>query len=177
MTPFLIRSQSQFRSVGPNALGIADNARLFAMLYLTAADAGIACWDDKAHWQFWRPITAIREADTDANPATAADPEWLPLINTPPYPEHPSGLACFSGAIARTLRDFLGTDRVAFSATSANSGTTRSFTGFSLAVDEIVDARVWSGIHFRIADEHGACIGEQVARWRSKHYFRPTHRR
>ena len=230
VTPFLIRSQSQFRSDGPNALtsrkyaeefnevkslgsltsatrsadqtdaarfwaggfapwigvtrqlsidrglGIADNARLFAMLYLTVADAGIACWDDKAHWLFWRPITAIHEAATDGNPATAADPDWLPLINNPPYPDHPSGLMCFSGSIAHTLRDFFGTNRIAFSATSANSGTTRSYTRLSQAVEEGIDARVWSGIHFRIADEHGAHIGKQVARWRNKHYFQPEHR-
>jgi len=230
VTPFLIRSPSQFRSHGPNSLasaeyadefnevkslgsltsaartadqtdaarfwaggfapwigvtrqlsidhglGIADNARLLAMLYLTAADAGIACWDDKAHWLFWRPITAIREAGTDGNPATDADPEWLPLINNPPYPDHPSGLMCFSGSIARTLRDFFGTNRIAFSATSANSGTTRNYTRLSQAVEEGIDARVWSGIHFRIADEHGARIGKQVARWRNKHYFHPTPR-
>lgn len=157
-------------------LGIADKARLFAMLYLTVADAGIACWDDKAHWLFWRPITAIHEAATDGNPATAADADWLPLINNPPYPDHPSGLMCFSGSIARTLRDFFGTNRMAFSATSANSGTTRSYTRLSEAVEEGIDARVWSGIHFRIADEHGAYIGKQVARWRNKHYFQPEHR-
>ena len=70
---------------------IAENARLFAMLYLTAADALISVWDDKAYWSFWRPITAIREADTDGNRATEPDAAWLPLIPTPPYPEHPSG--------------------------------------------------------------------------------------
>jgi PAP2 superfamily len=152
-------------------LGIADNARLFAMLYLTGADAGIACWDDKARWLFWRPITAIREAAADGNPATEPDANWVSLINAPPYPDHPSGLMCFSGAFTHTLRDFFGTDRIAFSVTSANSGTTRSYTSFSHAVEEGIDARVWSGIHFRIADEQGARIGKQVARYRAKHYF------
>jgi hypothetical protein len=152
-------------------LGTADSSRFFAMLYLTAADAAIACWDDKAHWLRWRPITAIREADTDGNPATEADPEWLPLIATPPYPEHPAGHACVSSSIVETLRDFFGTDRAEFSATSAISGTTRSFTRFSQAIAEIVDARVYSGIHFRTADEQGAEIGEEVARWRERHYF------
>ncbi len=89
-------------------LGTAENARLFAMTYLTAADAAISCWDDKAHWGFWRPITAIREADTDGNPATVADPGWLPLLATPPYPDHPSGTRVREqldrGVAARLLR-------------------------------------------------------------------------
>jgi len=154
-------------------LGEADNARLLAMLYLTGADAVISCWDDKARWLFWRPITAIREAGSDGNPATEADPAWVPLINTPPYPDHPSGLSCLGGSYASTLRDFFGTDRAGFSITSASSGTTRSFTTFSQAIDEIVDARVYSGIHFRTADSHGARIGRAVARYRERHEFRP----
>jgi hypothetical protein len=152
-------------------LTIADNARLFAMLYLTGADALIACWDDKAAWSFWRPITAIREAGKDHNSATHPDPNWLPLINTPPYPDHPSGLACVIGAMAQTSHDFFGTNRVAFSATSVNSKTTRSFSRFSQATDELIDARVYSGLHFRTADEDGAKIGKQVAHWRKEHFF------
>jgi hypothetical protein len=152
-------------------LDVADNARLFAMLYLTGADAGIACWADKARWLFWRPVTAIHEAATDGNPATAADPAWLPLVTTPPYPDHPSGLACFAGAFAGTLAEFFGTDRIPFTVTSANSGTPRSFTSFSHALQEAVDARIWSGIHFRTADEDGARIGTRVARYGARHYF------
>lgn len=121
-----------------------------------AADAGIACWDDKARWRFWRPITAIREADTDGDPATEPDPEWLPLIETPPFPDHPSGLACVSSSIVRTLRDFFGTDRAEFSAFSALSGTTRSYSRFSHAIKDVIDARVHAGVHFRTADEEGA---------------------
>ena len=157
-------------------LGTAENSRFFAVMYLTAADAAISCWDDKAHWGFWRPITAIREADTDGNRATDVDPEWLPLIATPPYPEHPSGHGCVSSAIVESLRDFFGTDRAKFSATSMTSGTTRSFTRFSQAIEEIVDARVYSGIHFRSADVQGARLGEQVARYRDRHYFEPKQR-
>ena len=156
-------------------LGNVDAARLFARLNLTAADAVIACWDDKAHWGYWRPITAIREADNDGNPATTADPEWLPLLNTPPYPDHPSGHNCLSSSVVSTLRDYFGTDKVSFGATSAASGTTRSFTRFSQARQEIINARVWSGIHFRTADEQGATIGKQVAHWSRTHFFHPTH--
>jgi hypothetical protein len=157
-----------------HGLTVADNARFFAMLYLTGADALIACWDDKAAWSFWRPITAIREAGSDGNRRTEADPNWLPLINNPPYPDHPSGLACVISAMAETARDFFGTNRVEFSATSSTSMTTRSFSRFSQATEEVVDARVFSGIHFRIADEHGAKIGKRVAAWRKERYFRPV---
>ena len=164
-----------FRSLSSDhGLTIVDNARFFAMLYLTGADAAINCWDDKAHWGFWRPITAIREADGDGNPATVADPHWLPLINTPPYPEHPSGHGCVSGSIVYTLQDYFGTDKADFSATSATSGATRSFTRFSQAINEIIDARVYSGLHFRTADVQGSIIGKKAAHWRQQHYFQPV---
>jgi hypothetical protein len=148
---------------------LADNARLFAMLYFADADTGITVWADKAKFSFWRPITAIREAASDGNPRTTADPNWLPLINTPPYTEHPSGLSSLSGASVRTLQDFFGTDDVAFGTTNS-VGISRSYTSFSQAVNEVVDARVWSGIHFRHSDEEGASIGRHVARWQ-EHRF------
>jgi hypothetical protein len=151
-------------------LSLADNARLFATLYLNAADALIVVWSDKARTTFWRPITAIREAGTDGNPRTEPDSAWLPLIATPPYTEHPSGHTGLSGSFVATLQRFLGTDKVAWTDTN-NAGLTRSFTRLSQAIDEVVDARVWSGIHFRTADEQGRRIGEQVARWSDRHYF------
>jgi hypothetical protein len=153
-------------------LSLVENARFFAMLYLTAADSLIAVWDDKARWSSWRPITAIREADSDGNRRTEADAEWLPLIANPPYPEHPSGHGGLSGSIVRTLQQYFGTDKVAWTDTN-NAGLTRSFTRFSDALDEVVDARMWSGIHFRTADEQGERIGTEIARWRERHYFHP----
>src|SRR6266542_1963072 len=108
---------------------------------------------------------------TPTDPATEPDPGWLPLLNTPPYPEHPSGHSCLSGSIVHILQDFFGTDKMEFSATSAVSGTTRSFTRFSQAIKEIIEARVWGGIHFRTADVQGSIIGKKVAHWREKHYF------
>jgi hypothetical protein len=155
-------------------LSLADNARLYAMLYMTAADSLITVWNDKAHYLFWRPITAIREAETDGNPWTKADPDWLPLIPTPPYTEHSSGHSGLSGSFVATLQDFFCTDHVSWTDTN-NGGLTRSFTRFSQAIDEIVEARVWSGIHFHTADEQGAKIGRQVARWRERHFFKAVH--
>ena len=152
---------------------LADDARMFAMLYLAGADTAITVWVDKAKYSFWRPITAIREADTDGNPRTIADPNWVPLVNTPPYPEMPSGLSSLSGASARTLRHFFGTDQLAFGTTNA-IGITRNYTSFSQAEQEVINARVWSGIHFRHADEVGAAIGERIARWQQHHFLRPA---
>jgi hypothetical protein len=166
-------------------LEIVENARLFAMENLAAADALIGCWNDKYYWQFWRPITAIREADTDGNPHTVADPTWLPLFDpsipvfnppplvTPPFPDHPSGHASATAAFTHTLKNFFGTDRIAFSAFSNKSGTTRSFDRFSDALEEVIDARVWAGIHFRTADEQGAKLGKKVSHYLQKHYFQP----
>ena len=155
-------------------LDIAEAARLFAMANMAGSDGAIACWDDKYYWNFWRPITAIRQADTDGNPATVADPSWTPLFGTPPFPEHPSGHTCVSGAIVETLQDFFGTDKVSFSTFSPFSGSTREFGRFSEAIKEIIDARVWAGIHFRTADTQGYVIGRKVSHWLEKHYFRPV---
>jgi len=149
---------------------VADNARLFAKAYTAAADSLITTWRDKARYLFWRPVTAIHLAAEDGNPRTAPDPGWASLIPTPPYPDHPSGLSALGGALVRSLQDFYGTDRVAFSYTASN-GLERHYTRFSQVLEEIVDARVWSGIHFRFSDEEGAQIGRNVARWADKRFF------
>jgi hypothetical protein len=168
-------------------LDIVESARLFAMENLAAADAAIGCWNDKYYWQFWRPITAIQEADTDGNPATEADPTWLPLFDpttpicnpipplaTPPFPDHPSGHACGTSAFVHTLQNFFGTDKIAISAFSNKSCTTRSFDRFSDMLKEVINARVWAGIHFRTADTQGAVLGKKVAHYLRKHYFHPV---
>jgi hypothetical protein len=147
-----------------------ETARMFAMMYTTGADTLISVWGAKAHWLFWRPITAIREAGDDDNPATEADAGWLPLINTPAYPEQPSGLASVSAAMAESLEEVFG-HRVRFSSSSVSSNTTRSYRSFDEAVDEVIDARVYSGIHFRKADEDGAAVGRDVARDSLRRYF------
>lgn len=159
---------------GRDDLNEADRARLLAMVDLAAADAVIGCWNDKYYWGFWRPVTAIREAASDGNPATAPDPDWTPLFATPPFPDHPSAHSCLSSAIVHTLQNFFGTDKMAFSAFSANSQTTRSFNRPSEALKEIIDARVWGGIHFRTADVQGAVLGKRVAHYLQKHYFQPV---
>jgi hypothetical protein len=170
-------------------LDIADSARLFAMTNLAAADGSIGCWNDKAYWSFWRPITAIREAASDGNPATEADPNWLPLFDpsvpvsgppliTPGFPDHPAGHTCISGATVHALQSFFGTDKIPFTAVSNKClpapCANRSFERFSLALKEIIDARVWGGIHFRTADVQGATLGKKVARFLDANYFQPV---
>jgi hypothetical protein len=155
-------------------LDIAEAARMFAMTNMAGADGAIGCWKDKYYWKFWRPITAIRQADNDGNPATLADQNWTPLFTTPPFPEHPSGHTCISGAVVETLQDFFGTDKIAFGTFSGFSNSSRSFERFSEAINEIIDARVWAGIHFRTADVQGAALGKKVAHYLQKHYFQPT---
>jgi hypothetical protein len=155
-------------------LNIAEAARMFAMADMAGADGAIACWNDKYYWRSWRPVTAIREANSDGNPATRADPNWTPLFATPPFPEHPAGHTCVSGAVVETLKDFFGTDKVSFSTFSSLSNSTRHFDRFSEAIKEIIDARVWGGIHFRTADEQGYVIGRKVSHQLQRNYFLPA---
>ena len=155
-------------------LSTVENARFFAMLYLTGSDALISCFQDKERWGFWRPQTAIREAATDGNPATVADPSWTSLLPNPPYPDHPSAHNCISSSFVQTLRDFFGTNRMSFDATHATLGITRSYTRFSQTIGEIRLARVYAGIHFMTADAQAVSLGRQVANWRQEHYFQPA---
>jgi hypothetical protein len=155
---------------------VGDSARMFALADVSLADAQIACWDSKYFYNFWRPITAIRLGDQDGNPATEVDPVWQPLINTPNFPEYPSGHAAISGAVTRALRLFFRTDDVTFQMTTTNPNavqTTRTFARFSQAESEVVDARVYVGIHYRNTDRVSRTQGVQVANWVFKHQFRP----
>lgn len=153
-------------------LSVLETARFFAMTDLIVADSGVACFSQKEFWNFWRPVTAIQEADTDGNPRTKPDPGWTPLLVTPPFPEYPSGHACGTGARMSLYRYFFGRDDIAFSGSSVDSGTTRHFTSFSQALTELINARIWGGVHFRSADIDGAKLGEAVFRYGVQHYFR-----
>jgi hypothetical protein len=167
------------RTLAPlRPMSTVETARFYALTYLTSADEAIATWKDKARWLFWRPVTAIPAADTDGNPDTAGQAGWTPLITSPPYPEHPSGLAALAAAHTTTLRELFGTNAVAFTGVNG-AGRSRSYTSLSQVVDEIVDARVWSGIHFRTADVQAAKLGRAVARARRHHHpiLEPLHHR
>ena len=167
-------------------LSTADNARLFGMVTLAAADSAIVCWKDKYTRKFWRPIDAVRLADTDGNPATTADADWralfdpatptTPALATPNFPDHPSGHSCVTSGVMNALQNFFGTDRIAFDVFSPRfPGQLRHFERFSDVLEEIIEARIWGGIHFRTADVQGAGIGEKVARWERWFYFHRRH--
>ncbi|MBL7259380.1 vanadium-dependent haloperoxidase [Actinoplanes sp. LDG1-01] len=138
-------------------------ARFFAMAEIANADSLIACFNEKKFWNFWRPVTAVQET---------SDPSWMPLLVTPPFPDYTSGHTCSTSTIMYTMRSFFGRDNIPFSAYSADSGTTRSFRSFSSAVDEVVEARIWGGVHYRTADVQGVRIGNGVAKYVLAHEFR-----
>jgi membrane-associated phospholipid phosphatase len=147
------------------AFGAAETARLLAVLNMALADAGIAAWDAKYAYEFWRPVTAIRLADTDGNAATAADPGWTPLLGTPNHPEYVSGHAAFSGAAAAVLTALFGD--VPFTAPSsvALPGVTRRFDGFDEAAAEAGRSRVFGGIHYEFSNRDGIAMGRAVGDW------------
>jgi hypothetical protein len=156
------------------AIDFGDSALLFAMVNLSAADALINCWNDKYYWDFWRPWTAIQRADEDGNPATDADPTWTALL-TAPYPEHPSGHLATDGAYLRVLLMFFGTDEIGFDVTSSRfPNEPRHYDRFSDALEEIIEARIWAGLHFRTADVQAEILGRTVADYMARHYFQPV---
>jgi PAP2 superfamily len=158
-------------------LGLADNARYFAMLTTASADALIACWDAKYFYNFWRPVTAIRAGDSDDNPDTAPDPAWIGLIVTPNHPEYPAAHGCFSAASTETLRSFFGTDEVSFwmdSTVPAVVNPIRTYFRLSDALTEVLKARIYGGMHYRNSTRIGAKVGKHVSRFMTTHFFRPV---
>jgi hypothetical protein len=153
---------------------IDDSARLFALVNLAMADAIITAWDSKFHYVFWRPLTAIQEADNDGNPETVSDANWQPLINNPNYPEYTSGANNVTGAATRALALFFGTDEMTFSATTTNPAAlqqVRTYHGFSDAAADVVNARIYEGIHFRFSDVRARKQGRHVAQWVFSHFL------
>ena len=158
-------------------LTLVEEARLFAMLNMAGADGLISCWNEKAFWSFWRPITAIHEGDNDGNPKTVGDSGWTPFIATPPYPDHTSGYNCVTSSMMHTAEAFFGKKKMAFSVVRIVPGAldvTRVYRRFTDVIDDTIDARVYQGIHFRAADVQAAGIGKDVAHWLDKHYFQPV---
>ncbi len=153
---------------------VADNARLFAMVYLSLADAMIAGWESKYYFNFWRPVTAIRAGDTDASELTEADSNWTPLVATPGHPEYPAAHGCLTAAFADTLRAFFGTKKVKIKLSSSVTNTTRTFENTDDLIKEIIDARVYGGMHYRSSVKDGANIGKHVTHWMTKYYFQPV---
>jgi hypothetical protein len=158
-------------------------ARMFALTNMAMADSLITVWYGKIYFNFWRPMTAIRLGDSDGNSRTVGDPTWVPFIGTPNYPDYPSGANGLSGAATTMLANIFKTDRVPFQMTSvfvhpttdARPTSPRMYGRFSEAADDIVNARIWEGIHFRSADEDARAQAKHVADWAFSHYLRPVH--
>jgi hypothetical protein len=169
-----------FRDVATqHGMDLVDAVRLLAMGDMTAADAGIACFDSKYHYLNWRPYTAIRNADIDGNAATTADPTWLPLLSTPNHPEYPAAHGCLTSAVTDVVANVLGTRNIGITMWGSWPGSsalqvTRQFDTVKQVQDQVVDARVWGGLHFRSSVIAGEQLGNEAAAWIMARYFRPV---
>ena len=154
-------------------LSVVENARLFALLNMAGADAYIACWQAKYRYHYWRPVTAIHHPDGAGNSGMTADPAWEPLLPTPAHPEYPSGRTSYTSATARVLREFFG-DEVRVSLTNPAVKVTRHYHSLAQMGQEVEDARVWGGMHYRTAVVHGSELGRSIADYGLKNYLRPV---
>jgi PAP2 superfamily len=166
-------------------LNLWENARLFGLLNMALADGYVAMVDSKNHYDYWRPITAIREGDTDGNPDTIGDPTWNSFRSTPPNQDYASGHAIEGGAGAEVLKQFFGTDEISFEDCGATlpAGSTcsdptpvfRPFTSFTQAADENAYSRILIGFHFRKSVEVGTEYGRKIGHRAVNLYLRPVH--
>jgi hypothetical protein len=166
-------------AITENGMDLTDAAHMFAMGELTTADAGIACWDSKYRYLSWRPITAIQHADLDGNDATTADPSWTPLLPTPAHPEYPSAHGCLTSALTDALAAALGSNNLNITVPGATNGgttltTSRVFNNVQNIQNEVVNARVWIGFHFRNSVVQGEKLGNDVARYDLSQAFQPA---
>jgi hypothetical protein len=173
-------NQTMQTVVGQHSMDLVDAAHLLAMGEIVATDAGIACYDSKFFYQFWRPITAIRNADKDGNPDTTADPAWQALLGVPGHPEYPSQHGCFTAGFSDALAAALHTKHLDVTMPGGENGssvltTTQHFNDVDDMQDQVVDARVWLGFHFRNSVKQGEMLGNRVAGWELKRYFKPVH--
>jgi hypothetical protein len=168
-----------FRDVAINqGFDLIDTVRLLAMGDMVAADAGMACMDSKYHYVYWRPVTAIRNANLDGNAATTANAAWSPLLTTPNHPEYPSAHGCVTSAVTAVLASVLKSQTINIDVPGATGGGTTLTTSahFNTTQDllqNVADARVWAGLHYRFSTTAGVEIGRQVGQWDIEHNFLP----
>jgi hypothetical protein len=174
---FLVLMQRNLRTIAETmGTDLGESARLFALADMAAADALIAAWDGKLYYNFWRPVTAIQEGDADGNPRTVGDPSWEPFIATPPYPDYPSGANNLTSSILRVVELFFRTDKITFEMESKAAAATQKFRTYhrlSEITQDVIDVRVYQGIHFRSADEVAYRMGLRSADWTFAHTLRP----
>jgi hypothetical protein len=171
-TPVQVWNSAARQVSAAQDMTLSENARIFALLAMAMADGSIASFDTKYHYNFWRPVTAIRSGDLDGNQRTDADPEWLPLVATPPFPGYASGHATLSGAAREVLEWVFGKDGHAVILSSpALPGIELRYTAWDEITDDIDDARVYGGIHFRFDQEAGARQGRHVGGYILRNYL------
>jgi hypothetical protein len=166
--------------VNQHRMDLVDAAHLLAMGNIVTTDAGIACFDSKFYYQAWRPTGAIQNADKDNNPETTADPNWQPLLGLPGHPEYPSQHGCFTAAFVDTVAAALHTQHIDVTMPGGQGGssvltTTQHFNTVHDVLDQVVDARVWLGFHFRNSVIQGEEVGNEVTDWELDRYFKPVH--
>ena len=156
-------------------LTISEQARFYAMTSMTGADSLINCWAEKGRWSFWRPTSAIQLADTDGNDSTEKDADWESLLALPPYPDEPSGANCATSGLMNSAKAFFGSDAAEFDITSpgpsAGTGSTRHYSHFTDVIGDMIEARIYGGLHFRRADVNGAALGRSVADFVDRNFF------
>ena len=156
-------------------LDLADNARLYALLSMAAANSFITDWDAKFQYNRWRPVTAIRNGDLDGNDATERDPSWTPFIDTPMHPEYPCAHCILSSAVGTVLRAEIGTGPMpTLTTTSVTAkGAARSWTKIDDFMQEVANARIYDGVHYRNSTEVGTAMGKQIGELVVAKYLRP----
>jgi hypothetical protein len=171
--PMLYASMRQVAA--SKGLTITEQARFHAMTSMAGADSLINCWAEKAHWSFWRPTTAIQLAASDGNDATEADGGWTSLLPVPPYPDEPSGANCVFSGLFNGAKAFFGSDAAEFDIISTGvgpgTGSTRHYSRFTDVITDVIEARIYGGLHFRYADVNGAMLGRRVAEFVDANFF------
>jgi len=168
-------------------LELADSARYFAQTYVTLADTFINCWDSKRYYNFWRPVTAIRAGATDGNDATEPDITWVPLATTPNHQEYPSAHGCFTGSVMNAAENFFGTKKLTLNliacsvpghtcsnTTTGAGGVNHAFDRTQDALKEVIEGRIFGGMHYRTSVVHGIVMSNKVAHFVAKNYFLPV---
>ena len=157
-------------------MSVIDSARFMALTAMAGADAAIAVFDAKYHYEFWRPITAIRNGDQDDNPGTERDATWQPIDNTPMHPEYPCAHCIVSGAVASAIETLLGTQEVAEIAMTSPTapGVTHRWTNVRAYNEEVSHARIWAGFHYRFSVRVGQDMGRQIGEYVVKTVMQPA---
>lgn len=158
-----------------NGLDLIASARFQAAAFTALADSLIACWDAKYAFNFWRPVTAIRVGDSHGDPKTAPDPQWEPFDPTPAFPEYPSGHCCLTSAVGHVMSDYFA-NSLSIPARNVVTGEVRIYKDVPQLVDEVTDARMLIGVHFRFANVDGAAMGKQIALQIRRDFFAAVNR-